>query len=171
MMMRKLFSIAGVAIAATLLFAACSSDSDDEPTPAPLPPASEQSEVPMGNDERPDWSNHFIDYSLWTQEMSVSIAVQGELADSASTGDMACALVNGEIRAWDNAPQKWENTVKFALNIVGEANSGMVTLKYYSAKLHRIFTVESWRVFNENTPPTDGGKPYIPEFYKTTKTE
>ena len=122
----------------------------------------------MGNDERPDWASHVIDYSQWTYSMPVVVGVQELLADSVSVNDMICAVINGEIRAWDNAPQTWEKTIKFALNIAGEANNGMVTLKYYSAKLHRIFTVENWLTFNENTPPTDGGKPYFPEFVKTT---
>ncbi len=168
-MMKRLFSIAGAAIGAALLFAACSTG-DDENATEPMPPATDpEKEVPMpGSDERPDWDSYRMDSHPWSQEMSVKIGIQEELADSASTNDMACAIINGEIRAWNNAPQPWENTISFDLVISGEANSGMVTLKYYSAKLHRIFTVEDWRSFNANTPPTDGGKPYFPEFVKTT---
>jgi len=168
MMMKRLFNIAGAAIGAALLFAACSSN-DDDPWESTPPVTEPEEEVPMtGSDERPDWDTYRMDSHPWSQEMSVKIGIQEELAESASTDDMACAIINGEIRAWDNAPQPWENTIMFDLIISGEANSGMVTLKYYSAKLHRIFTVENWLPFNAKTTPTDGGKPYMPKFYIAT---
>lgn len=164
-MMKRLFSIAGAAIGAALLFAACST-SDDDPTELTPPATEPEKEVPTtGTDERPDWDSYRMDSHPWSQEMSLKIGIQEELAGSASADDMACAIVNGEIRAWDNTPQSWENTIMFDLIISGEANSGMVTLKYYSAKLHRIFTVENWCPFNANTSPTDGGRPYMPEFF------
>jgi hypothetical protein len=168
MMMKKLFSIAGAAIGAALLFAACSTSDDDPTDSTPPAPDTEEKGPAPGSDERPNWDSYPMDSHPWPQEMSLKIGIQEELAEFASTNDMACAIINGEIRACDNTPQPWENTIMFDLIISGEANSGMVTLKYYSAKLHRIFTVENWLPFNAKTTPTDGGKPYMPKFYIAT---
>jgi hypothetical protein len=42
---------------------------------------------------------------------------------------------------------------------------GLVTLKYYCDKLHRIFTVSDWKEFDSTIQPTDQGTPYVVPFF------
>ena len=158
--MKKLLYLAGVALVATLLLGACSSDDDGE--------SNEKNGTSMtpkeGTDTRPSWVVS-SDASLQDDwPMSVQIGVQSELLPYASNADLMCAMMNGEVRAVSGLKETG-GEYYFMLPILGNSGEGFVTLKYYCDKLHRIFTVTNWKEFDSTIQPTDQGTPYEVQFF------
>ncbi len=159
--------LAGVAIVATLLLTACSSSDDSNQTP-PTPPTPEKTEPAEGTDQRPTWQAPDIS-GFEGMTMTVQIGIQEELLPYVSANDLMCAMLKGEVRAVAIL-EKTGSQYYFPLSILGSSSEGMVTLKYYCDKLHRIFTVENWKEFDSTIPPTQNGVPYSAKFY-TEKSE
>ena len=160
--MKRLIYLAGVALVATLLLTACSSDGDNTPTP-PTPPTPEKTEPAEGTDLRPTWQAP--DYSAFEgMTMVVQIGIQEELQPYVSANDLMCAQLKGEVRALGTLHET-AGQYYFPLSILGNSSEGAVTLKYYCDKLHRIFTVEGWKKFDSTILPTQGGEPYEVKFY------
>lgn len=160
--MKRLIYLAGVALVATLLLTACSSDGDSTPTP-PTPPTPEKTGPAEGTDLRPTWQAP--DYSTFEgMTMVVQIGIQEELLPYVSANDLMCAQLKGEVRALGTLNET-AGQYYFPLSILGNSSEGAVTLKYYCDKLHRIFTVEGWKKFDSTILPTQGGEPYEVKFY------
>lgn len=165
--MNKIFSMAGMAFTAILLFAACSTSGGDDQTPdpiGPLPTDSTELKITPGTDERPSWTAPLAgDGQFDGIPMSVQIGLQAELLPYLSDNDLMCAMIGGEVRAVAN-PHETGGQHYFPLSILGSNGEGYVILKYYCDQLHRIFTAEQWRVFDSSIQPTVGGKPYEVQF-------
>lgn len=157
--MKKLLYLAGVALVATLLLGACSSDDDD---------SNQQNQngstLTVGTDERPSWVVSSDASLLDDWPMSVQIGLQTELLPYVSNADLMCAMMNGEVRAVSGLKETG-GQYYFMLPIQGHSGEGLVTLKYYCDKLHRIFTVSDWKEFDSGIQPTDEGTPYVVPFF------
>lgn len=158
--MKKLLYLAGVALVATLLLGACSSSDDDESNGnkgASMTPKE-------GTDTRPSWVVSSDPDSQDDWPMSVQIGVQSALLPYASSGDLMCAMMKGEVRAVSGLKETG-GQFYFMLPILGSSSEGFVTLKYYCDKLHRIFTVNDWMEFDSHIQPTVQGVPYEVPFF------
>ena len=154
--MNKIFSMAGMVFTAIMRFAACSTSGDDEPNDSIV--------IPPGTDERPSWTAPSAGDSQFDGiPMSVQIGLQEELLPYLSDNDLMCAMIGGGVRAVTN-PHETGGQYYFPLSVVGSNGEGYVTLKYDCDRLHRIFTLEQWRVFDSSIQPTVGGKPYEVKF-------
>ena len=91
--------------------------------------------------------------------MSVQIGLQTELLPYVSSNDLMCAMIGDEVRAV-TPPFETGGQYYFPLSIMGTNGEGYVILKYYCDQLHRIFTVEQWREFDNSIQPTAEGTPY-----------
>jgi len=118
--------------------------------------------VKSGNDNRPAWQAP-ASYGDYEQFMSVLIILQDELQPYASTGDLLCAKVNGEVRGV-TAPDIIDSKATFSLTIAGNGNDAGIELCYYSDRLHRIFTLSNWAVFDASVAPMGTGSLYQPAF-------
>ena len=158
--MKKLLYLAGVALVATLLLGACSSSDDDD--------SNENKGASMtpkeGTDTRPSWVVSSDPDSQDDWPMSVQIGVQSALLPYASSGDLMCAMMKGEVRAVSGLKETG-GQFYFMLPILGSSSEGFVTLKYYCDKLHRIFTVNDWMEFDSHIQPTVQGVPYEVPFF------
>ena len=153
--MKKLLYLAGVALVATLLLGACSSDDDDNQQ------NQNGSTLTEGTDVRPSWVVS-SDASLQDDwPMSVQIGVQNELLPYVSNADL---MLKDEVRAVSDLKETG-GQYYFMLPIQGNSGEGLVTLKYYCDKLHRIFTVSDWKEFDSTIQPTDQGTPYVVPFF------
>ena len=160
--MKKLVKIAGVALSAILLFAACSSSDNNDPGTKPDVPTEKKTPQP-GTDARPNWTAP--DISLFGDDpMTVQIALQEELQPYVGSGDLMCAKLNGEVRAVSNLYESYGQK-HFRLSIYGSSDEGAVTLCYYCQQLSRIFTIENWKTFDASMAPTEAGTPYVPTFF------
>ena len=158
--MKKLLYRAGVALVATLLLGACSSSDDDESKET----HGTSMTLEEGTDARPSWVVSYDPNSLDDWPMSVQIGVQSVLLPYASSEDLMCAMMKGEVRAV-SALKETGGQYYFMLPIQGNSGEGSVTLKYYCDKLHRIFTVSDWKEFDSTIQPTDQGVPYEVPFF------
>ena len=156
--MKKLLYLAGVALVATLLLGACSSDDDDNQQ------NQNGSTLTEGTDVRPSWVVSSDASSMDEWPMSVQIGVQSELLPYVSNADLMCAMINNEVRAVSGLKETG-GQYYFMLPIQGNSGEGLVTLKYYCDKLHRIFTVSDWKEFDSTIQPTDQGTPYVVPFF------
>lgn len=145
----------------------CGSDDDDdigggtpdptEPTDPPVPPYFQP-----GNDSRPTaWTTP--DKSLYELLMSVQVQLGDSLALYQSSGDLMCATINGEVRAV-TPPLITLDTVYYPLTIMGNGGEQTVDLHYYCDRLHRIYTITHWAVFNAAAAPTGESGIYRPGF-------
>ena len=168
-MMRKIFSMAGVAFGAILLFAACSTGGEDEQAPTLTGQQLGDSitlDLTPGTEQRPAWTAPRVsDTHFEGIPMSVQIGLQEELQPYLSSNDLMCAMIGDEVRAVAE-PEETGGHAYFRLSILGSSSEGFVTLKYYCDQLHRIFTVEQWREFDSGIKPTEGGMPYEVQFVK-----
>ena len=155
--MKKLLYLAGVALVATLLLGACSSDDDDNQQ------NQNGSTLTEGTDARPSWVVSSDASSMDEWPMSVQIGVQSELLPYVSNADLMCAMLKDEVRAVSGLKETG-GQYYFMLPIQGNSGEGLVTLKYYCDKLHRIFTVSDWKEFDSTIQPTDQGTPYVVPF-------
>ena len=163
-MMYKRISHMIMLAALAFMVGGCGSDSDDgidtggnkEPEPTVY------EYLTPGTDQRPDW--RAPDYSLYG---GITMAVQVQLADTLaafqSTDDLMCAKINNEVRAV-TAPLTTNGVVYYPLSIAGEGSGVAVSLHYYCDKLHRIFNIENWAVFDTSTKPTGESSMYRPRF-------
>lgn len=156
--MKKLLYLAGVALVATLLLGACSSDDDDNQQ------NQNGSTLTEGTDVRPSWVVSSAASSMDDWPMSVQIGVQSELLPYVSNADLMCAILKDEVRAVSDLKETG-GQYYFMLPIQGNSGEGLVTLKYYCDKLHRIFTVSDWKEFDSTIQPTDQGTPYEVQFF------
>ena len=156
--MKKLLYLAGVALVATLLLGACSSDDDDNQQ------NQNGSTLTEGTDVRPSWVVSSAASSMDDWPMSVQIGVQSELLPYVSNADLMCAILKDEVRAVSDLKETG-GQYYFMLPIQGNSGEGLVTLKYYCDKLHRIFTVSDWKEFDSTIQPTDQGTPYEVPFF------
>lgn len=156
--MKKLLYLAGVALVATLLLGACSSDDDDNQQ------NQNGSTLTEGTDVRPSWVVSSAASSMDEWPMSVQIGVQNELLPYVSNADLMCAMLKDEVRAVSGLKETG-GQYYFMLPIQGNSGEGLVTLKYYCDKLHRIFTVSDWKEFDSTIQPTDQGTPYVVPFF------
>ena len=156
--MKKLLYLAGVALVATLLLGACSSDDDDNQQ------NQNGSTLTEGTDARPSWVVSSDASSMDEWPMSVQIGVQSELLPYVSNADLMCAMLKDEVRAVSGLKETG-GQYYFMLPIQGNSGEGLVTLKYYCDKLHRIFTVSDWKEFDSTIQPTDQGTPYEVQFF------
>ncbi len=164
MIMKSLIKLAGVALCATLLLAACSSDGDSPSEPKK--PEEKTDTVPaMGNDQRPDWQVVTFEKGQYENiPMTVQIRLQEVLLNYISENDLMNARLNGTVRAV-TPPLSTGGEYYFPLSIIGSTSEGSVTLQYYCDKLHRIFTVSDWQAFDNTIPPTVEGVPYEVKFF------
>ena len=143
-----------IALAALVLMAWGCSSSDDGDAPE------KNSLLPQGTDKRPTWvMPNFDDYE---QTMFVRLQLQDTLQSYASDQDLLCATIDKEVRGVASAKQldgRWVFDLHIASNDMGK----LITLLYYSDRLHRIFTIE-WGKFDTTTPPTGEGDFYQPPF-------
>lgn len=162
--MRKITKLAGVALFATLLLAACSTGDDQSTTVTPPPTADTLTVAPTaGTDQPPMWKAPGIS-SFESMPMSVQISLQKELLPYLTSADQMCAMIAGEVRA-ESGPKETGGQYYFPLSILGNSGEGYVTLKYFCDKLHRIFTVSNWKEFDPGIQPTIDGTPYEVKFY------
>lgn len=153
-----------LAIAALAFMAwGCSSSGDDEPTPTSTPTPSE---ITAGTDARPTtWTP--VNYDLYEGLMSVNVVLQDTLQQYASSADMMCATINGEVRGVCTEGTTEGGAWMFAMTVGANETDAVVSLSYYCDKLHRIFTIDQWTTFDANRPPTGEGAVYTPEFVFT----
>lgn len=150
--------IAGVAMAATLIIVTTSCGDD----------AGEDWKVYLtqGNEARPTWSTPSDMYQIFEFTMAVQVTLQDKMLPYASDDDLMCATIGDEVRATTTL-QRTGSEVYFPLIIAGSSGSGKVSLQYYCAQLHRIYTLEDWMPFTPGISPTQNGKPYVVEFIPT----
>ena len=150
---------------AALAFVAwgCSSDSNDDvrpDIPAVIPVG-----IQEGTDARPNWTA--TNYDLYEQLMIIDVLIQDTLQQYASEQDLLCATIKGEVRGVASAYQTDDNQWLFSSLTVGSNEAGvMVQLSYYCDKLHRIFTITNWALFDASVAPTGTDGIYKPLFIK-----
>ena len=126
---------------------------DEEITPASLL---------KGSDVRPTtWT--VPDYSLYGLTMSVQVELGDTLASYQSSQDLMCATINGEIRAVTKPMVNGVSTY-YPLSIAGNGEEQVVSLHYYCDRLHRIYTISNWALFNASAAPTGDSGIYRPCF-------
>lgn len=135
-------------------FTGCSSSDDDEQ----LTP--EEKGIEQGSDQRPDWQ--VPNFDAYEMTMSVEVLLQSKLQPYASSQDLLCATINGEVRGVA-FPHQVENTWVFPLTIGSNDGSANMLLSYYCDRLHRIFTT-TWTNFDATTMPMGSGGIYQPTF-------
>ncbi len=148
--------------ALTLAVGSCGSDSDDSPAPDDTPaPATLPSLIP-GNDARPTtWVSP--DASLFELHMAVQVQLGDTLAAYQSDADLMCATIDGEVRA-ATAPLRTGYDIYYPLIIFNNADDSSVSLSYYCDRLHRIYTISGWAIFNAAAPPMGVSSLYRPCF-------
>ena len=140
--------------ALTFMVGSCGND-EVEPT---------VSYLQTGSDQRPaNWTEP--DYSLYGLTMSVQVELGDTLAKYQSSQDLMCATINGEVRAV-TAPMETGGEVYFPLSIASNGEDQMVSLHYYCDRLHRIYTIQDWAIFNASAAPTGNNGIYRPCFTK-----
>ncbi len=129
---------------------------DDEPTPAT--PAYLQE----GTDARPTtWIKP--DYSLYELTMSVQVQLGDTLAAYQSSADLMCATINDDVRAV-TSPMVNGPITYYPLIIGGNGGDKKVSLHYYCDRLHRIYTIHDWTLFNAAAAPMGNSGIYRPQF-------
>lgn len=142
---------------ASLALCACSSDEGEvEVTPSFLL---------QGTDARPtSWIAP--DYSLYELTMSVQVQLGDTLVKFQSEQDLMCATIAGEVRAVEG-PRSTMGEVYYPLVIAGNGSEQSITLHYYCDRLHRIYTIQDWAVYDPSAAPTGENGLYRPCFTAT----
>ena len=151
-MKKSIFSI--VVLTALTFMVGCSSDDDmNQGVPAYLQ---------EGTDSRPtNWTSpNIADYEA---RMSVQVELGDTLAAYQSSLDLMCATIDDEVRAV-TGPQVTGNVIYYPLIIFNNGDNKMVSLHYYCDRLHRIYTITNWAVFNTSAAPTGSSGLYRPCF-------
>lgn len=147
--------------ALTFAVGSCSKDSDD--ASGPDQPSGQPADLTPGTDVRPTatWVTPSTElYELW---MSVQVQLGDTLSDYQSSADMMCAIINGEVRAV-TTPMSTNGVIYYPLSIGGNGDEKMVSLSYYCDRLHRIYTITNWTLFDTSVPPTGESGIYRPRF-------
>lgn len=151
---------------AALAFMAWGCSSDNDSTPEPQPPTPETpTEITEGTDVRPAWQAP--NYDLYEQTMIVLVQLQDALIPYASSQDLLCATIGGEVRAV-TTPHEADGAYLFPLTIAGNDAGVAVGLSYYCDRLHRIFTID-WTTFDASVAPTGTGGIYQPVFVEPNR--
>ena len=144
-----------------VVLTSCSSDDDNE---TPVTPTEQETpsekELEQGNDQRPNWQSP--NYDAFEMTMSVEIRLQDTLQAYASSQDLLCATINGEVRGVGLPKQVGEEWV-FPLTVGSNDGSIAMSLSYYCDRLHRIFTTP-WTRFDASAMPMGVGGIYEPTF-------
>ena len=149
----------GAALIASLaLMCACSSDDDDDKKEEQKTSSYNKETVAQApewhvdmnsNDQAPDWqwpdATHYENWAL------LMVTLEPELAKYASENDLMAVFVNDDLRALSYPSRTTsqqivdsDGHVAFILKVFGNEMSGKIvefTLKYYSTKLHQMFTL------------------------------
>ncbi len=154
-------------LAAFALMWSCSSDDDD---PEVVDPVNfTETQLTPGNDERPSWTKP--DYRQFQQTMTVQVRLQEALSSYITAQDLLCAKVDSVIGAV-TVPNESETGYYFPLSIATDKGDAMISIHYYCDSLHRIFSIENWRRYDESASPLDeDNEPYLLEFITSEKSE
>lgn len=151
----RLLSVTALA-ALVLMAGACSSD--DEATPSPGVPEY----LKEGADTRPAWTQpDMLQYG--PNVMTLQVELGDTLASFQSERDLMGAFSGDEIRG-AAAPRSTGGIVYFPLSIGSFDGTGVVALKYYCDRLHRIYTITHWASFDSTIPPTGEDAIHRPRF-------
>ena len=140
-----------IMLMAALALVGCSSDDDDNSSrPFTFVEAAQPSwSVDLvGNDVAPSWLAP--DPTLFESSMFIMVKLQDELVPYSTDDDLMTVFINGDCRT---VPSKrnvdQSGNIYFVLKIRGNGNDRDVlfALSYYSAGLHRIFTLEGQQTF------------------------
>lgn len=139
-----------IMLMAALALVGCSSDDDDSSTTYTFIEVArpEWSVDLVGNDVAPSWLAP--DPTLFESSMFIMVKLQDELVPYSTDDDLMTVFINGDCRT---VPSKrnvdQSGNIYFVLKIRGNGNDRDVlfALSYYSAGLHRIFTLEGQQTF------------------------
>ena len=139
-----------IMLMAALALVGCSSDDDDSSTAYTfIEVARPEWSVDLeGNDVAPSWVAP--DPTLFESSMFIMVKLQDELVPYSTDDDLMTVFINGDCRT---VPSKrnvdQSGNIYFVLKIRGNGNDRDVlfALSYYSAGLHRIFTLEGQQTF------------------------
>jgi hypothetical protein len=137
----------------------CTSSDDEQHNPEEIVPKDTTFVIQQGSDERPTWQSP--DYAQYGPTMSVFLYLQPELLPYSSSQDLLCAIVGGEVRGVADFDS---DNNGFALTIAGNDSDETISLNYYCDRLHRIFTLSNWTIFNSDIAPLGTGATYKPIF-------
>ena len=152
-MKKNLISIA-LLTALTFMVGSCSDD--DEPKPKVL------DYLQVGTDSRPtNWT--FSDNRDYESRMTVQVELGDTLAAYQSSMDLMCVTIDDEVCAV-SGPRITGNIVYYPLIIFSNGENKMMSLHYYCDRLHRIYTINNWAVFNPPAAPTGSSGLYRPCF-------
>lgn len=157
---------------ATLLLST-SCGKDDEVTPEvkeenPEPGNEFQEFLTSSNENTPLWEIPSDLYDIYENIMSIQVTLQEVLLPYSTESDLMCVTIDDDIRAVVGA-QYTGGELYFPLTIAGNSGSRDISIHYYCSKLQRTYTVKDWKSFTPGIPPTDNGKPYVPEFIPGAK--
>ena len=138
----------------------CSSDDDETPVNPTEIETPNGKKLEQGSDQRPNWQSP--NYDAYEMTMSVEIRLQDTLQAYASSQDLLCATINGEVRGVGLPKQVGEEWV-FPLTVGSNDGSIAMSLSYYCDRLHRIFTTP-WTRFDASAMPMGVGGIYEPTF-------
>ena len=154
-------------LAAFTLMWSCSSDDDDSGVVEPVIVTDNQ--LTPGNDARPSWTKP--DYTQFLQNMTVQVRLQETLSSYITSQDLLCAKLGDQIGAVA-VPNESEIGYYFPLSTATNKSDVMVSIHYYCDSLHRIFSIENWRKYDESISPLDeDNEPYLLEFITSEKSE
>jgi len=101
-----------------------------------------------GNSEQPAWGK--FDRSMYESWMYIPVKLEDELAVHATTDDRMAVFIGDEMRTLPAVPNIHDDgSVYFVLTVGGSNDDRGVkfALRYYSAKLRQLFTLEGVQTF------------------------
>lgn len=135
----------------------CTKDKDKEDNKQPQTPVY----LTEGSASRPSWTAPGHAYGNY---MTVQVQLGDTLSYFQSEQDLMCASIDGEIRTV-TGPKRTADVVYFPLTIGADDSSGKVTLQYYCDRLHRIYILNDWAIFDSSAKPfVENGDYYLLRF-------
>ena len=169
--MKKMYL--AVALLASLVLGACSSDDDNDSKSAPYTETT-VSEAPVWqidwnyNQERPEWQKP--DGSLYQNWTTMMVQIEDALKPYVSEGDLMALFVNGELRGLASPAVagggSQTGSSKFLMKAYGnETGTETVnaSLQYYSQTLKHLFTLSD-RITMDSDESIGIDEDYIPQF-------
>ena len=169
--MKKMYL--AVALLASLVLGACSSDDDNDSKSAPYTETT-VSEAPVWqidwnyNQECPDWQKP--DGSLYQNWTTMMVQIEDALKPYVSEGDLMALFVNGELRGLASPAVavggSQTGSTKFLMKAYGnETGTETVnaSLQYYSQTLKHLFTLSD-RITMDSDESIGIDEDYIPQF-------
>ena len=169
--MKKMYL--AVALLASLVLGACSSDDDNDSKSAPYTETT-VSEAPVWqidwnyNQECPDWQKP--DGSLYQNWTTMMVQIEDALKPYVSEGDLMALFVNGELRGLASPAVavggSQTGSSKFLMKAYGnETGTETVnaSLQYYSQTLKHLFTLSD-RITMDSDESIGIDEDYIPQF-------